>query len=69
MQFEDKDYTHEDLYKATINTIILENRKYMIEYFAIPVRINKKNDSTEDLNQNNVDMLLHENEEKNKTKN
>ena len=28
----------------------------------------KKKDSADDLNQNNVDMLLHENEEKNKKK-
>ena len=40
--FEDKDYTHQELYKATENTITLENRKYMIEYFAVPNQLKKK---------------------------
>ena len=66
--FEDKDYTHQELYKATVNTIILENRKFMTEFFAVAAENKKKTSVSEEINENCVDMLLHENEEKNKKK-
>ena len=35
---DDKDYTHQDFYQGTIKAVILEFRKYKIEYFDVPIK-------------------------------